>query len=345
MNHRNLGMTGLRVSDLCLGAMNFGQPDFGVDAEQSQAVIDRYLEAGGNFIDTADTYGGGASETILGQALKGKRDQIILASKAFFPVVQSFGQPPAHINAQGATRRHLIQAMEDSLTRLKTDYLDLYQVHLWDLATPLEETLGALNDLVHQGKTRYVGLSNYSAWQIAEARQLCKQHGWEPFVTAQMQYSLICRHIEHDVIKVTQRYGMGILAWSPLGMGVLTGKYARGTNRLDGARFRTQAESESDIAWRAQFFNDRAFDIVEGLKQVASQLDTTPSALAIHWVMQRPGVSSVIIGPKNTDQLADNLSACTLEPTGEHICQLDRISDAPPRYPESMVFRSSRLND
>lgn len=345
MKHRNLGMTGLQVSELCLGAMNFGQPDFGTDAEHSLAVIDRYLEAGGNFIDTADTYGGGASETILGQALHGKRDKIILASKGFFPVVQSFGQPPAHVNAQGATRRHLTQAIEDSLTRLKTDYLDLYQVHLWDVATPIEETLCALDDLVRQGKTRYVGLSNYSAWQIAEARQLCKQHGWEPLVTAQMQYSLICRHIEHDVIEVTRRYGMGILAWSPLGMGVLTGKYTRGTNRLDGARFHTEAESESDIAWRAQFFNDRAFDIVDGLREIAARVDTTPSALAIHWVMQRPGVSSVIIGPKNVEQLADNLLAASLGPTAEQIEQLDRLSDAPPTYPESMVFRSSRLND
>ena len=259
MNHQPLGLTGVKVSELCLGTMNFGHPTFGVGEEDSLAVINAYLDAGGNFIDTADAYGGGESERIVAKAVKGRRDQVIIATKGFFPRTPNFGELAEHVNAMGSSRRHLSLAVEDSLRRLETDYIDLYQVHLWDELTPIEETLSTLTNFVRQGKVCYVGLSNYTAWQIAEARQLCKQHGWEPFVTAQMQYSLACRHIEHDIVPVCLRYGIGLLPWSPLAMGVLTGKYPRGTTAMADARFKQEAANDAEARWRAQFFNDKSW--------------------------------------------------------------------------------------
>ena len=340
MQHRKMGLSGLKVTDLCLGAMNFGHPDFGVGPEESLRVIDAYLDAGGNFIDTADAYTGGVSERIVAGALKGRRDSVVLATKGYFPRTPRFDQPPEHVNAMGASRRHLSQALEDSLRRLETDYVDLYQVHLWDEFTPIEETLATLDDFVRRGKVRYVGLSNYSAWQIAESRMLAKLHGWEPFVTAQMQYSLVCRHIEHDIIPVCRRHGLGLLPWSPLGMGALTGKYQRGAMKAEGARFGSDPANEGDLAWRRQFLNEQAWDIVEVVKQVAEETDSTPAAVAVAWVMNRPQVSSVIIGPRNTKQLADNLAAAELVLSGEQTGRLDKVSEVPARYPESMISRS-----
>ncbi|MHC4234720.1 MAG: aldo/keto reductase, partial [Planctomycetota bacterium] len=178
MNHGTLGLSGLKVSEICLGAMNFGQPQFGVGEDESLRVIAAYLDADGNFIDTADAYTGGESERIVAKAIKGKRERIVVATKGHFPRTATFGEPPEHVNAVGSSRRHLTIALEDSLRRLQTDYVDLYQVHMWDDVTPLEETLSTLDDFVHQGKVRYVGLSNFSAWQIAESRMLAKMHGW-----------------------------------------------------------------------------------------------------------------------------------------------------------------------
>jgi len=344
MNHRNLGLSGLKVGEICLGAMNFGHPQFGVGEDESLKVIAGYLEAGGNFIDTADAYAGGESERIVAKAVKGRRQQVVIATKGHFPRTPTFGEPPEHVNAVGSSRRHLTIALEDSLRRLETDYADLYQVHIWDDATPIEETLSALDDFVHQGKTRYVGLSNFSAWQIAESRLLAKMHGWEPFVTAQMQYSLVCRHIEHDVVPVCQRHGIGLLPWSPLGMGVLTGKYARGETKRPDARFRHDPSDEADAVWRAQFFNDQAWDIVDLLKTVAKETESTPTTVAIRWVLTRPFVSSVIIGPKTAGQLDANLAAAELTLTSEQVERLDKISEVPPRYPESMIVRSSRAS-
>lgn len=340
MKLRRLGNTGVRVSELCLGAMNFGMADWGVDEKTSQDVIAAYLDAGGNFIDTADVYSKGISEEICGRAIRTRRDRVILATKGHFPVVRKFGEPPEHENATGSSRRHLTAALHDSLRRLATDYIDLYQVHCWDDHTPIEETLSTLNDFVRSGNVRYVGLSNYDAWQIAECRHLCMRWNWEPFVTAQMQYSLACRDIETAVVPVCQRYGIGILPWSPLGGGVLSGKYGRDLRGPKDSRF-GETPDEANV-WRKQFINNRNLDIVDAVKAVAEELRSTPTAVALNWVLHRPAVSSVIIGPKSVAQLRDNLSACELSLSPEQRQRLDEISALSPTYPHQFISKTAR---
>lgn len=341
MQLRRLGNTGIQVTELCLGAMNFGNPRFGVDEAESRAVIDAYLGQGGNFIDTADAYSGGASEEIVGRAIQGRRDSVILATKGFYPVTKQFGEPPAHANALGASRRHLTSALDASLKRLGVDHVDLYQVHCWDDATPLEETLSALDKAVHQGKVRYVGLSNYSAWQIAESRQLCIRHGWEPYVTAQMQYSLICRDIEHDVVPVCARYGIGVLPWSPLGQGVLTGKYRKAAGVTKG-RFAGEPVNAAAAGWRAKFLNERTDRVIDAVLSVAESCDATPTAVSLAWLLTRPAVGSVIIGPRNVEQLEANLAAASVRLTPDALVDLDSASAPAPRYPEWFIGNSPR---
>lgn len=340
MQLRRMGNTGLHVSELCLGAMNFGMPDWGVDEKTSIDVIAAFLDAGGNFIDTADVYAKGVSEEFCAKGIAGRRDNVIIATKGHFPVVRRFGEPPDHENALGSSRRHLTAALEASLKRLKTDYIDLYQVHCWDAVTPIEETLSTLNDFVRTGKVRYVGLSNFDAWHIAESRQLCIRHGWEPFATAQMQYSLVRRDIEASVIPVCRRYGIGILPWSPLGGGVLSGKYkADGTGPAD-SRFGPTPDAAN--AWRKDFINDRNIGIADTVRKAATKLETTPTALALAWVLSRPMVSSVIIGPKNVAQLRDNVTACDVQIPDSEMSALNSISEPVPTYPASFIAKNKR---
>jgi aryl-alcohol dehydrogenase-like predicted oxidoreductase len=345
MKLNRLGLSGLKVSELCLGTMNFGNPAFGVDEATSLGILDRYLDAGGNFVDTADAYAGGASEEILGKGIGDRRERVILATKGYFARVKNFGEPPEHPNAIGCSRRHLTMALEASLKRLKTDYVDLYQVHCWDPQTPLEETLSTLDSFVKSGKVRYVGLSNYSAWQIAEARQLARFQNWEPFVTAQMQYSLICRSIEQDVVPACERYGMGILAWSPLGQGVLTGKYRQGEKTPDGTRFAGEPANAAAASWRANYLNDKSFEILKAVTEVARKTDSTTTAVSLAWLLNQTSVSSVIIGPKTNTQLDQNLAASDLHLPADAIETLEGVSRPTPRYPEWFIDRSPRVND
>jgi len=340
MKLRKLGNTGVLVSELCLGTMNFGQPDWGVDEASSLGVLKAYFDAGGNFIDTADVYTGGISEYICAKALAGRRDSVIVATKGHFPVTAKFGEPPVHANALGSSRRHLIAALEDSLRRLKTDYIDLYQVHCWDRVTPIHETLATLDAFVKSGKVRYVGLSNFEAWQIAEARQLCIRFNWEPFVTAQMQYSLACRDIERGVVPVCERYNIGLLPWSPLGGGVLTGKYKRDMTGPAGTRFGPTPDDAND--WRKRFVNQRNLDIADAVQAVARQCETSTTAVAINWLLNRPAVSSVIIGPKTTAQLNENLAGCDLRMPADQRAHLDKVSALPRAYPEQFIAAIKR---
>ena len=340
MKLRRMGNTGLQVSDLCLGTMNFGMPDWGIEEKPSIEVIHAYLEAGGNFIDTADVYGGGASEKICAKAIKGNRDKLVLATKGHFPVTRTFGEPPVHPNALGSSRRHLTEALDDSLRRLGTDYVDLYQMHCWDGLMPIEETLSTLDSFVKSGKVRHIGLSNYTPWQIVEARHLCIRFNWEPFVTAQMQYSLICRDVERAVIPVCERYQIGLLPWSPLGGGVLTGKY--GADLKGPKESRYGDEVKPDDQWRSRFLNERNLGIAEAVRAVAAEIDTTPTAIAIAWLLTRPTVSSVITGPKSVAQLRDNLAGSDLTLSDDQLQRLAKASEPVQTYPEWFIDHTRR---
>ncbi|HTC33098.1 MAG TPA: aldo/keto reductase, partial [Bryobacteraceae bacterium] len=227
---RNLGRSGLRVSPLCLGAMNFGNEQFGCDEKASIPIIDAYLDAGHNFIDTANVYSGTKSETIVGKAVKNRRDAVVIATKASSPL----GPGPFD---SGSSRKHLMKACEDSLRRLDTDYIDLYQMHRYDETTPVEETLSTLNDLVRQGKVRYIGVSNWTASQIVEACSIIVANGWEPLVSMQPQYSILSRDIEVEILPACRKFGLGVIPWSPLAGGMLTGKYRAGEEPQQGTRF------------------------------------------------------------------------------------------------------------
>ena len=310
MKYRALGQTGIEVSPYCLGAMMFGASG-NPDHDDSIRIIHKALDAGINFVDTADVYSGGESEEIVGKALKGRRDDVVLASKVHYPM----GDDPNH---SGNSRRWIITAVENSLRRLQTDHLDLYQIHRPDPTVDVEETLSALSDLIHSGKVRAIGASTFPASEIVEAQWVAQRRGLERFRTEQPPYSIINRSIEREVLPVCQRYGMGTLVWSPLGQGLLTGRFRKGqqigTHRSGGM---------------PQHFNDeRKLDVVEQLIPLADKAGLRMTHLAMAFAIAHPGVTSAIIGPRTMDQL-DDLLAGTEVTLEEDI--LDRVDEiAPP---------------
>ncbi len=296
MKYRYLGNSGLLVSRISLGTMTFGTPDWGCDENQSHEIIKSYLDAGGNFIDTADVYASGKSEAIIGTFMPQiKRDEIVIASKCFFPM----GNYP---NAQGVSRKHIIASCEDSLKRLKTDYIDLYYIHGPDPISPLEETMRALDDLVRQGKVRYLGCSNLFGWQIAKAAGIAARMNLENLVAGQYLYNLINREPEREIIPAAVDHGVGLTCYSPLGAGLLTGKYKGMTEPAAGTRhsFRTQVDGP-------RFWHPRGFKTAEILEAVSASSDIPMAKLAVAWPLKRRFVASVIIGVKSADQLRDNL--------------------------------------
>ena len=321
---RNLGKSGLRVSPLCLGAMNFGNESFGCDEKTSIGIVHAFLDAGHNFIDTANVYSGTKSETIVGKAVKERRDAVVVATKAASPL----GPGPFE---SGSSRKHLVKACEDSLRRLGTDYIDLYQMHRYDDATPLEETLSTLNDLVRSGKVRYIGVSNWSASQIAEACLITAAKGWEPPVSLQPQYSILTRDIEIEILPVCRRYGLGVIPWSPLGGGMLTGKYKPNQEPQDGTRF--AAPGPFQRVWKARALNERNHAIVSLVLEESRKLDISPIALALAWNLSRPGIVAPIIGPKSEQQLKDNLAALDVSLPQETIARIDEASEPHVHYP------------
>ena len=310
--HRPLGRTGVRVSPLCLGAMMFG-PWGNDDRADSARIIHRALDAGINFIDTADVYSGGVSEEIVGEALNGRRDDVFLATKFFMPM----DEDPNH---RGGSRRWIMQEVENSLRRLRTDYIDLYQVHRPSPDTDVEETLGALTDLVRQGKVRYVGSSSYSASQIVEAQWASRERHLERFVTEQPPYSILVRGIEEDVLPTTQRYGMGTLTYSPLAGGWLSGRW-----RKDAAGAPTSSARPSARFDLTSPANQRKLDIVEGLAHLAEQAGVTLIELAIAFVLNHPGVTSAIVGPRTMEQLESYLPAADVTLPAEILDRIDEL--------------------
>lgn len=333
MNHRYLGSTGLKVSELCLGSMTFGRES---NEEISRQMLDRFAEAGGNFIDTANVYSLGASEEIVGRWLKNKqRDDFVIATKVRFPM----GEGP---NDAGLSRKHILAAAESSLTRLGTDYIDLYQVHSWDEVTPLEETLGTLNMLVQSGKVRYIGASNFSGWQLQKAIDMSRQRGWEPFCCVQPQYNLLCRSTEWEVLPVCQNEGLAVIPWSPLRGGWLSGKFRRGMMEPpEGTRVKVAEEKGWGETWSA-YNNEHTWSVLDTLLAIAKEVGKTPAQVAIRWLMQRPGVTVPIIGARTMKQLEDNLGACAWSLGEKDMARLNQISKLSLSYPYDFVARTQR---
>jgi aryl-alcohol dehydrogenase-like predicted oxidoreductase len=337
MRYRQLGSAGARVSVLCLGAMTFGEADdksfmhgVGASEKESHDVLDAALEAGINFIDTADVYGqDGLSERVLGRWIADRRvrDRIVLATKGRFRM----GDGP---NATGASRLHITRAIDDSLRRLATDRIDLYQIHMQDIRTPEEELLRALDDAVSAGKIVYLGASNYAAYRLVRSLHLAREQHLAPFATFQAQYSLVCRDLEREHVPLCRDYGVGILPWSPLGAGLLTGKYRRGARPPEGSRL---------AKWRERY---EAFDkkpknweIVETLCEVADTIGKPPSQVALAWLLHKPTVTSVIVGARTKSQLEENLGAGELELGADHLERLDKVSAIELGYPYEFMQR------
>ncbi|MEN8181515.1 MAG: aldo/keto reductase [Myxococcota bacterium] len=319
MKIRKLGRTGLKVSNLCLGAMTFGNSQWGCDEATSRKIVDRFLDAGGNFIDTADVYSNGVSEEITGRAIQGRRQQVILATKVAGPM----GAAP---NDLGLSRKHILDAVDASLRRLGTEYIDLYQVHAYDPTTPLDETLRALDDCVRAGKVRYLGCSNYSAWQLMKATALARELGIARYDCLQPQYSLACRFIEREHLPLCREEGIGVIPWSPLAGGLLTGKVRRGQELPAGTR------ASVDPNWE-RFRTEKHLALAEALIEVARSLGCSPSQLALGWVASQPGVTAPIFGARTLEQLEDNLGAADLRLDETAGASLDEVSRLELVYP------------
>jgi aryl-alcohol dehydrogenase-like predicted oxidoreductase len=324
MEYKSLGNTGLRVSELCLGALTFGRE---TPEEISYDILDRFFSAGGNFIDTADVYSQGVSETILGLWMKEQpREDLVIASKVRFPM----GDGP---NDYGLSRKHIMAGVEASLERLCTDYIDLYQVHRWDPDTPLEETLSTLNDLVRAGKVRYIGCSNFKGYQLQKAIDISRSNGWEMFVCLQPLYNLLDRGIEWELIPICNEEGLGVIPWSPLRGGWLSGKYKRGMNGPEeGSRVHTAGEMGWSESWEI-YDNERTWTILDEVFDIADKVGKEPAQVALRWVMQRPGVTAPIIGVRTIEHLETNLGAVGWELTDEQMARLNKVSDLTEQYP------------
>jgi len=325
MEHRQLGASGLRVPVLTLGTMTFGGRDRfslvgNTDVTAARRHIDMCLDAGVNFIDTADVYSDGLSEEIVGEVVSPRRDEIILATKARMPM----GEGP---NDAGLSRHYLIRAVEASLRRLGTDYIDLYQVHEWDGHTPLEETLSTLDTLVRAGKIRYVGASNYAGWQLMKALGISERRGYERFVSQQIHYTLQARDAELELVPLALDQGLGILVWSPIAGGLLSGKFRRDEKGPEGSR------GLSEWGEPPVHDEDKLYDIIDVLVEIGDGHGVSAAQVAIAWLLSRPGVTSVIIGARTDEQLADNLAAAGLQLSEDEIARLEAVSRTPLIYP------------
>jgi len=327
MEYRNLGRTAMKVSPLCLGCMMWGRR---TEPQDSYDIIDAAIDAGINFLDTANVYSRGRSEEITGEALKrnGKRHSIVLATKVHGTMDDD--DP----NASGNSRRHIIDQCEASLRRLQTDYIDLYQIHRPQSDIPIDETLRALDDLIRAGKVRYIGTSTFAAWQVMESLWVSRELGLNRFVCEQPPYHILDRRIERELIPLAQTYGIGLIPWSPLAGGLLTGKYTRGNPAPSGSRYE-EAGGNPRFAAR---MTEQVYDVVEELTPVVDAKGVTLAQFALAWVMQQPGVTSPIIGPRTMEQLVDNLGAFDVEVTDEDRSLVDDL--VPPGHSVSPFYEA-----
>ncbi len=320
-----LGRSGLRVSPLCLGAMTFGEDlGWGTPVKESEQIIDRFLELGGNFIDTANFYTKSHSEKIIGDHIgrhKDKRDRLVIATKF------SGNLYPGDPNGGGSGRKSIIAACEQSLRRLQTDYIDLYWLHNWDVHTPIEETMAALEDLVRSGKVRYLGVSDTPAWKVAEANVTARFRGWSAFIGLQIEYSLLERTVEQELVPMAQELGLGVTPWSPLKSGLLSGKYTR----------KTAKTAQGRGAFMAHLLNEHTFALIDELEKIAGAHGTTVARVALAWLVAQPGVTSTILGARTLAQLEDNLQALAVKLSADDLALLDQKTKPVLGFPANMA--------
>jgi len=320
MQYTNLGNSGLYVSRLCLGAMTFGGTI--TTAEEATAVVDEAMDAGINFIDTSNVYNNGLSEELLGTAIKGRREELIVSTKVYFST-----EPEEH-RALGASRTGILREVDSSLKRLGTDYIDLYLVHSFDFFAPLEESMATLNDLVRAGKVRYIGVSNFAGWQIAKAQAVADKLGLEKLCATQSHYSLVCRDLEHEIVPAAEDAGLGIVVWSPLSGGFLTGKYTR-----DG-----KGEGRRAMISIPPVDSRYCFDVLDVVDDIAARQGTTPANIAMAWLLHRPSVTSVILGVSRPEQLSANLGAIEVQLSDSDLDALNEVSKPAVLYPHWTRF-------
>jgi aryl-alcohol dehydrogenase-like predicted oxidoreductase len=326
MQYRLLGRSGLAVSELCLGTMTFGNTTNEYDSIE---MIHRFLDRGGNFLDTANVYVSGRSEEIVGKAIKNRRSEVVLATKVRFATAN-------HPNGVGVSRKHIMDCVEASLKRLDTDYIDLYQVHVWDHATPIEETLRALDDLVTSGKVRYIGCSNFYSWQLMKSLAVSDAKRYVRFISLQPQYSLVSREMDREMMPLCLEENVGVIPWAPLGGGFLTGRYTR--EEPTAGRLTSKA-GESSWAIRATEHN---FVVLDAVITAAKELGRTPAQVALNWLMQRQGITSPIFGASTLEQFEDNMGAIGWTMPQEIWDRLDEVSKLPSEYPKRFIEKFAR---
>lgn len=327
MRYKLLGNSGLRVSELCLGTMTFGEEwGWGASKSESRKMFDMFVEAGGNFIDTANRYTEGTSEKFVGEFISDIREQIVLATK--YTLYTKQGDP----NAAGNHRKNMVQALENSLRRLKTDYVDLYWVHAFDYMTPVEEMMRALDDMVRAGKVLYIGISDTPAWVVSQANTMAKLRGWTPFSALQIEYSLIARTPERDLLPMARAFDLAVTPWGAIGGGVLTGKYNK-KKREDSETYRYKEDEKTAR------ISEKNLAIAEEVVKIANEMGVSPAVVAVNWTRQQPGLSIPIIGVRNAKQLKDDLECLDHPLSDEHIKRLDEISKIELGFPHDMLNR------
>ncbi|MER7211262.1 aldo/keto reductase [Streptosporangium sp. NPDC000239] len=329
--YRLLGRSGLRVSPLSLGTMTFGSDwGWGSDKDEARQIFDAYLDRGGNFVDTANQYTNGTAERLLGEFAHGRRERLVLATK------YTLATRPGDPNSGGNHRKSMIDSVEASLRRLNTDYIDLLYLHAWDGTTPVEEVLRAMDDLVRAGKVLYVGISDTPAWQVSRMQAIADLRGWSPLIALQIEYSLIERTVERDLIPMAREMGLGVIPWSPLGSGVLTGKYTR-ADLETGAVSATAEGTRKDIAVSNGSLTERGLAIADVVKEVAAGRGATPAQVALAWTLLNPAVTSSIVGARTLKQLEDNLGALELRLTEDEVTALGEASAVELGFPHAFL--------
>lgn len=325
MNYKIYGNSGLKVSELCLGTMTFGEEwGWGANKEISKKIFDAYVDRGGNFIDTANVYTNGTSEKYVGEFIKSERERFVLATK------YTLSMNPDDPNASGNSRKNMMQSVEASLKRLDTDYIDLLWVHAYDPTVPVQEVMQGLNDLIRQGKVNYIGISDAPAWIVSHANTMAELKGWSEFIGLQIEYSLLERTVERELLPMADYYNLGIAAWSPLAGGLLSGKFSSKNTNVDGTRFEVSAFKE---------LNERNLKIADTVIEIAEEIGKSPAQVSLNWLLNKGYNVFPIIGARKIDQIEDNLNAAEFDMDEEHMEKLDQVSDIELGFPHDFLLR------